>query len=179
MTSSFGLTVVLVGLVGAASASAQPPTTPVAVPDRLKPPANEELAVIVFALGVQTYECRERKEQAGAWEWAFVGPEAELFDQRMTRIGRHYAGPHWEALDGSKVRGSVKASAEATRAHSIPWLLLTAKSVGPDGAFSKVTSIQRVDTAGGVAPGGGCSGASTGMRVGVDYLAYYYFFAPR
>ena len=37
-------------------------------------------------------------------------------------------------------------------ASAIPWLLLTAKSNGPEGSFSNVTSIQRVNTVGGIAP---------------------------
>ena len=77
----------------------------------------------------------------------------------VARIGRHYAGPHWEALDGSKIAGTVKERADAPLADAIPWLLLTAKSVGPEGSFSKVTSIQRVNTVGGVAPTTGCSEA--------------------
>jgi hypothetical protein len=32
-----------------------------------------------------------------------VAPEADLFDARGNRIGRHYAGPHWRSTDGSKI----------------------------------------------------------------------------
>ena len=56
-------------------------------------------------------------------------------------------------------------------------LLLGAKSVGPQGAFSGVTSIQRVATTGGTAPAGECSQA--GARARVDYTADYYFFTAR
>ena len=121
----------------------------VQVPDSLKPGAHESLAHVVPAKGVQIYECRDQK-------WVFVAPEADLFDRAGKKIGTHYAGPHWEAADGSKVVGAVKARADATQAGSIPWLLLGVKSVGNEGAFSKVTSIQRVATVGGVAPMGSC-----------------------
>ena len=84
-------------LVVAACASPQPPTPAVKVPEKLKPGANESLAMIVPAKGVQIYECRAKKDQAGAYEWVFVAPEADLFDARGNRIGRHYAGPHWES----------------------------------------------------------------------------------
>src|SRR5262249_6595349 len=77
------------------------------VPDRLKPPAGESLVMVAAARGVQIYECREKKDQAGAYEWAFVAPEADLFDAGGRRIGRHYAGPTWESSDGSKVQGTV------------------------------------------------------------------------
>jgi len=139
----------------------------VQVPENLKPGPSETLAMIVPAKGVQIYECR-------ASEWKFVAPEAELFDAAGKKIGKHYAGPHWEAADGSKVVGAVKARADAPQAGSIPWLLLGTKSVGGEGAFSKVTSIQRVATAGGVAPAGACSEA--GAQARVDYTADYYFF---
>ena len=130
----------------AACASPQPPTSMVRVPDKLKPGASESLAMIVPAKGVQIYECRARKDQVGEYEWAFVAPEADLFDARGNRIGRHYAGPHWESTDGSKILGTVKERADAPVADAIPWLLLATKSVGSEGSFSKVTGIQRVNT---------------------------------
>src|SRR5947209_6862010 len=85
----------------------------VSVPDKLKPGANESLAMIVPAKGVQIYECRAKKDEVGAYVWAFVAPEADLFDERGNRIGRHYAGPHWEAADGSKIVGTLKEQADA------------------------------------------------------------------
>ena len=142
----------------------------VPVPDNLKPAANESLALIVPAKGVQIYECR-------AGSWAFVAPQADLFDRAGKKIGTHYAGPHWEAADGSKIVGAVKQRADAPAAGNIPWLLLGTKSVGGEGAFSKVTSIQRVATTGGVAPAGSC--AQAGAQVRVDYTADYYFFSAK
>jgi hypothetical protein len=150
-------------------------STPVAVPDKLRPAANESLAMVVPAKGEQIYECRAAK--AGGLEWAFVAPEAELFDRGGKRIGRHYAGPHWEAADGSKVIASVKAREEAPSSRDIPWLLLSARSVGPQGAFSGVTSIQRVSTTGGIAPAAAC--AQAGTRARVPYTADYYFFISK
>lgn len=141
----------------------------VQVPDKLKP-ANESLSMIVPAKGDQIYECREAK-------WVFVAPEAELFDRAGKKIGRHYAGPHWESADGSRIVGAVKERADAPAAGAIPWLLLSARSVGPEGAFSKVTSIQRVATQGGVAPAGDC--AQAGAKARVPYTADYYFFTAR
>jgi len=142
----------------------------VPVPDGIKTADNESLARIVPANGVQIYECRDSK-------WVFVAPEAQLFDAGGRLIGRHYAGPIWESADGSKVVGAVKSRADAPAAGAIPWLLLSTKSVGGEGAFSKVTSIQRVSTTGGVAPTGGCTQAGT--QTGVYYSADYYFFIAR
>jgi len=141
----------------------------VEVPASLKPGANESLAMIVPAKGVQVYDCRDGK-------WAFVAPDAELFDRGGKKIGTHYAGPHWEAADGSRIVASVKGRADAPVAGAIPWLLLSAKSVGAQGAFSQVTSIQRVATAGGAAPQGACS---PGAQARSPYTADYYFFTAR
>ncbi|HYS16576.1 MAG TPA: DUF3455 domain-containing protein [Candidatus Binatia bacterium] len=164
----------LVLLVGACAG----PTSTISVPDKLKPAMTESLSMIVRAKGVQIYECRAKTDQAGAYEWAFVAPEADLFDARGNKTGKHYAGPHWESTDGSKIFGSVKERADAPTG-AIPWLLLSAKSVGPDGAFSKVTSIQRVNTVGGVAPAAGCSQAVAGTSARINYTADYYFFTAR
>ena len=148
----------------------------VVVPDSLKPTANEQLAIIVPARGVQIYECRARKDAAAGNEWIFVAPEADLFDARGNSIGRHGAGPYWQAADGSRFTGTLKQRADAPAAGAIPWLLLTAKSNGPEGSFSKITSVQRVKTAGGLAPSAGCTAAAVGATAHVPYTADYYFF---
>jgi hypothetical protein len=141
------------------------------IPENLRPTANESLKRVISAKGVQIYQCRDQK-------WVFVAPEAELFDSRGNLVGRHYAGPTWEATgDGSKVLGTVKTRAEAPEGGAIPWLLLSAKSVGGRGYFSDVTSIQRVATHGGVAPGSGCP--HDGLVARVAYSADYYFFHAR
>ena len=173
------LTAILLLFIVAGCASLYPPTSTVQVPGKLNPGANESLAMIARAKGVQIYECRASKDQTGAYEWAFVAPEADLFDAGGYRIGRHYAGPRWESTDGSKILGTAKERADAPAADAIPWLLLTAKSVGPEGAFSKVTSVQRVSTVGGVAPKAGCSQAAAGTPARVDYTANYYFFTRK
>jgi hypothetical protein len=53
---------------------------------------------------------------------------------------------------------------------------LKAKSNEGTGTFSKVTYIQRVDTAGGKAPSDGCDQAHADAEARVDYTAYYYFY---
>ena len=152
-------------------------TTSSIIPQKLNPAANESMTMIVPAKGVQIYECRAGKN--GGFEWAFVAPDAALFDTTGALIGKHYAGPHWEAADGSKVVAKLVERADAPKAGDIPWLLLGAKSVGPEGAFSKVTSIQRVNTVGGVAPKAGCSQANAGTPARIPYTADYYFFTAK
>ena len=170
----------LVALLVGACASSQRPLPTVSVPEKLKAGADETLVKVLRAKGVQIYECRAKKDQAAGYEWAFVAPEADLFDARGTKVGRHYAGPHWESTDGSKIVGTVKERADAPVARdAIPWLLLAARSVGPEGSFSRITSIQRVNTVGGVAPRGGCSQGTVGAPARIDYAADYYFFRAK
>ena len=154
--------------------AATPTPTPPAVPDALKPPAGESLLAVVAARGVQIYECRPKKDDPAAAEWAFVAPEAQLYDAQGRKVGKHYAGPHWEALDGSKIVGTVKSRADAPVAGAIPWLLLTTKAAGGSGIYSKVTSIQRINTVGGVSPAGSCTPGATER---VPYTADYVLFA--
>ena len=160
-----------------AGCAATPGPHAVQVPETLWPGADETLAMVAHAKGEQIYECRQKSGPEYAFDWALVAPDAELYDDRGRKIGRHYAGPHWEASDGSRIAGKVVRRAEAPSDGAIPWLLLETTSVGRDGAFSKVTSIQRVATAGGVAPPHGCPYA--GFRVEIPYTADYYLFTKK
>lgn len=158
--------VALAGLAGCAG-------TPMAVlPDNLKPADREMHSMTVAAKGVQIYECRPGKDGATT-AWTFVAPDAGLFDSFGRTVGHHGAGPSWQANDGSRVVGSVKARADAPRTADIPWLLLATKSAGPQGVFSGVTSIQRVNTVGGIAPSAPCA---PGTQARVEYLADYRLF---
>jgi len=170
------LALCLPALLAACAAAPTPPA--VEIPAALQP-ANTTLVTVLAARGVQIYECRAKKDAPGANEWAFVAPEAELFDSSGKRVGKHYAGPHWESVDGSKIVGAVTARADAPQPGAIPWLLLTTKSVGGDGAFGKATFVQRVNTIGGVAPTQGCDSASLGKTMRVPYTADYRLLADQ
>jgi len=150
-----------------------------AVPDVLQPASNEVLAITVAAKGVQIYECRPRKDAPNAFEWAFVAPQADLFDARGQTFGTHGAGPFWQAVDGSRIEGTPKQRADAPAIGAIPWLLLGARSVGLDGTLRDVTSVQRINTVGGVAPSEGCSAATAGTSAQVPYTADYRFFKAK
>lgn len=164
----------LLFLVGGC-ASLESSTSLVIVPEKLKTGANESLTMIVPAKGVQIYQCRARKDEAARYEWTHLVADADLFSGHGNRIGRHFGGPYWESTDGSKLVGTLKARAAAPVADAVPWLLLATKSVGAEGSFSRVTSIQRVNTVGGAAPKTGCSQATAGTAARVDFTADYYF----
>ena len=164
-------------LFAACAGGSPPPRVPLTpVPGKLVP-IGETLVGAVTARGVQIYECRAKRGDSIASEWAFVAPEADLFDEQGKPAGTHYAGPSWNAGDGSAIAGAVQASAVAPRADSIPWLLLSTHSVGSAGRFAAVTSVQRIDTAGGIAPDAGCTPAALGRTVRVPYTAIYTMFS--
>jgi hypothetical protein len=147
------------------------------VPESLAPPAGLKRVLEASAAGVQIYRCGPPKsaEGASAAVWNFEAPRATLTDQRGAEVGKHYAGPTWEATDGSKITGKVTARADATEPGAIPWLLLKAESAGTPGRFDKVRAVQRVFTSGGSAPTGAC--AKVGEVLEVPYRAMYVFWS--
>jgi hypothetical protein len=139
------------------------------IPVKLAAPADGRLVGKYAAKGVQIYVCSVK---AGANEWVFKAPEAELTDPQGKPFAKHYAGPTWEASDGSQIVGKVLASEPAPKAGAIPWLLLSTKSSG-SGVLAGTHFAQRVNTSGGVAPTGECPTAGAERRV--NYTADYIF----
>src|SRR4029077_18293699 len=74
-------------------------------PEALHAPAGDVLRLTALGKGVQIYQCLASTDQAEHFEWKLQGPEAQLLDRKAHVIGKHYAGPTWEAADGSKVVG--------------------------------------------------------------------------
>jgi Protein of unknown function (DUF3455) len=145
-------------------------------PKELQPPANEQFLLQVHAKGDQVYSC---KADGGQFAWTLKAPDAQLFDKSGKLFGKHFAGPSWEASDGSRVTGKAVANAPSPDAESIPWLLVTVVSRNGDGVLVRVTSIQRVNTKGGKAPASGCDATHTGQEERAPYTADYVFFAPK
>ena len=149
------------------------------VPGPLRVPANQTLIRQVQATGVQIYECKASKDGPVRFEWTFKAPEAELRDQAGNIFGRHYAGPTWEAYDGSRVVGEVSTRDDGPDPNAIPWLLLSATSASGRGILSQTKSIQRINTSGGKAPAGGCNEGLVGQEARVPYKAEYVFYRSR
>jgi hypothetical protein len=93
-------------------------------------------------------------------------------------VGRHFAGPTWQGPDGSAVVAAGIERADAPQPGAIPWLLLEATEHAGSGAFSAITYIQRLATAGGVAPAEGCDEAHAGEEAREPYEATYAFYYP-
>jgi hypothetical protein len=87
-------------------------------------------------------------------------------------MGRHYAGPNWDHVDGSGVKGKVAASTPGATLNDIPWLKLEVTDHRGDGIMSNVTTVQRITTKGGVLQGP-CE--SAGNYRSVPYSADYVF----
>jgi hypothetical protein len=118
-------------------------------------------------VGAQVYECKAGSD--GKLAWTFREPIAALIDKGKT-VGRHYGGPTWEDVDGSKVVAKASGNAPGASADDVPWLKLDVTKHTGRGLLSKVTTIQRLNTHGG-ALSGGCDKA--GDFKSVAYTATY------
>jgi len=169
---AFWMALAVASFVLCASAHAQNAQS---VAQQLQSPANEQLVLQVHAKGDQIYTCKEGVTQ---FAWTLKAPEAQLFDKNGKLAGKHFAGPTWQAADGSRVSGKAVASVSLAP-DSIPWLQITVVDRSGQGVLSKVTSIQRLNTKGGKAPATGCVSSHAGQEVRVPYEADYLFFAPK
>jgi hypothetical protein len=151
-------TIAIAGFSGATSADGPP----------AKPPAIE-----AFAKGVQIYTC---KASGDTYAWSLKAPDASLHDSKGKLIGKHFAGPSWQATDGSIVVGELLNASPSPTPGAVAWLVLRAKSHNGSGIMADVAYIVRMQTEGGVAPTGGCDASHVGTDVRVPYSAIYLFF---
>ena len=152
---------VLAAAAGTGAASAQVPAA-IAAP-------GETAVVALHAEGAQVYECKAGSD--GKLAWAFREPIATLVLDGKT-VGRHYAGPSWEHMDGSAVVGKAAGNAPGKTASDIPWLKLEVTAHRGNGTLSGVSTVQRINTAGGV-HSGACDKA--GAFHSAPYAADYVF----
>jgi Protein of unknown function (DUF3455) len=170
---------IILSISGCASTSADSgnrKTTSADVPAQLRPPASEVLFLELRGEGVQIYDCSPKAGQPATYEWTFRAPEAQLQDAAGHVLGRHFIGPTWELDEGGSVVGEVKARAPSPSPTAIPWLLLSARATAGSGKLTATTSIQRLQTVGGIAPAVGCNAANAGKGARVPYTANYYFY---
>lgn len=147
-------------LAAASPASAQ---TPAAIA------ANGTVVTTLHGEGAQIYECKV--DASGKLVWVFREPIATLLSEGKT-VGRHYAGPNWEYSDGSAITGKPSASAPGTTAYDIPWLRLDVAAHRGTGVFGPITTVQRINTHGGVLTG---SCEKAGAFFSAPYSADYVF----
>ena len=130
---------------------------------------GETVVVTLHAQGAQVYECKADAD--GKLAWTFREPIATLILDGKT-VGRHYAGPNWDHIDGSGVTGKMVGNAPGKTVSDIAWLKLEATAHRGGGILATVTTIQRINTAGGVMSGT-CDKA--GALHSAPYAADYVF----
>jgi hypothetical protein len=162
-------------LLGAGTAIAAPGRSRPDVPDTIKAPADAKVVFHAWASGVQIYVCQQGTD--GKAQWTLKAPEADLRNRKGAIVGHHSAGPTWKHKDGSEVTGKAAARVDSPQPDSIPWLLVTAVSHSGDGVLAQVTTIQRVETKGGIAPPEStCDASKLDTQTRVPYSAQYYFY---
>jgi hypothetical protein len=132
--------------------------------------ADKVLVGTLHAEGAQVYECKANDAKALVWQ--FREPIATLFENGKT-VGRHYAGPNWELADGGIVAAKVAARKPGATANDIPVLTLDVTTRSGGGRLANVTTIERINTRGGVAEGP-CPTA--GAFLSAPYSADYEFY---
>jgi hypothetical protein len=163
---------VAVPLSGVATAAPSAPDVPggIAVEGGNKP------FLIGHAVGVQIYRCN-------GTSWGPPAPRASLYGDNGQLIATHFAGPSWQARDGSKVVARRIKDPVTVDPTAIPWLLLqpTQVTAGPEGdRLAGTTFIQRVATTGGLAPDPStCTAETAGAEVEKPYTADYVFWKKR
>ena len=166
---------------------------PIAVPDvpqniAVLPPNRPFL--VGHAFGTQNYVCLPSGNE---FKYKLFTPQATLFDDDGKQITTHFFSPDpddplgtiratWQhSRDTSAVWGKVVTGDNATvDPEAIDWLRVTATANegAPSSVLARTTFIQRVNTAGGLAPRTGCSSAAdVGKTAFVPYSADYIFYA--
>ncbi len=167
--------ILLSGCESMSSASSPVPFSQAGLPESIRVPLGQTVAMETVGIGEITYECRDKANMAGQTEWVFVGPKAVLNDRRGKQVGSYYGPPAtWQAMDGSRVTATQLAVAPAG-AGNLPYQLVKANPAMGNGVMTGVTYIQRVALKGGVAPVSPCTPELKGKRETVKYQADYIF----
>ena len=197
------LTLVAAGVIAlgvtAAPAGAQPAPLRIEVPPmpaNLEVPQGHEVFLHGRATGTQNYVCLSTP---AGYRWQFLGPQATLYvslaNDLQQQITTHFlsANPAENGTARATWMGSFDSSQVWARPianssdpsyvapNSIPWLLLHAvgRQAGPTGGnmLTRTTYIQRLNTAGGIAPAAGCTQpAEIGALALVPYTTDYFFY---
>jgi hypothetical protein len=163
------------------------------VPAAIAVPAGNKPFLIGHAVGSQNYVCLPT---AAGYAWTLFTPEAMLTLDDGRQLATHFFSPNpaendafratWlHSRDSSRVWGKASATSldpNFVAPNSIPWVLLAVvgSEAGPLGGdtMTRATYVQRIETAGGVAPADGCAAAAdVGKKAIEPYSADYVFFA--
>jgi len=169
---------------------------PPPVPAAIQVPAGAKAFLEGHGVGTQNYVCLPAiTSGTSAFAWTLFTPQATLFADDGKQLTTHFFGPNpveggrvrvaWQhSRDTSSVWGQLVAPSSDpafVAPGAIPWLLIqvVGTQAGPDGGDTLTAAryIQRLNTAGGVAPATGCAAAAdVGKQAFVPYTADYFFF---
>ena len=166
--------------------------TPPPVPGAIQVQAGEKAFFEGHATGTQNYICLP---SGSGFAWVLFTPQATLFNDYDEQVITHFFSPNpdedgiiratWQhSRDTSTVWAmTIQSYSEPdfVAPDAIPWLLLDVRYAenGPTGGhkLTAATSIQRLNTSGGVAPLTGCASLTdVGNRAYVPYTADYFFY---
>jgi hypothetical protein len=168
--------------LAACATPAPPPTANTVLPAALQVGQGEALAQVLTTRGDETYRCERIKvgapgDVAGPntqLTWVQAGSEATLVDADRQSIGTVTPGDYFVAYDGSYVKTVLNGQAQVA-ANTLTWTRYKARynagTRSGEGRFANVTSIQRIDTTGGLPPVYDCT--LEGSRLLVPYSATY------
>ena len=165
---------------------------PPRVPDTIAAPAGSKAFLIGHAVGTQNCICLP---DGAAAKWVLFGPQATVFDDDGKQIMTHFLSPNpaesgtpratWQHSDRTSSVWAMKVAesddARYVEPGAIKWFLLQVKGTEegsrPHDRLTKTTVVQRVNTAGGVAPASECAVAGdVGKTRFVPYTADYVFY---
>jgi hypothetical protein len=195
--------VAVVGLMittGVRAAHAEDITVP-SIPDNLNVDDGNEVFLVGHGVGTQNYVCVPSTTSASGFAFSLFTPEATLFNKEGKQLITHFFSPNSDPTVKPPEAGTIRVTWEDSRDSSRVWAMLLEQSldarfvqkdavawlklqtVGVDvgttgqGRLTKVTFIQRLNTAGGLAPASGCSTfEDLGRRAFVPYSADYFFY---
>jgi len=182
---------------GVRSAQAEDIIVP-AVPGNLNVDEGNEVFLVGHGVGTQNYVCLP---SASGFAFSLFTPEATLFNKEGKQLITHFFSPNSDLTVKPPEAGTIRVTWEDSHDSSRVWAMLLEQStetpfvqtdavawlklqtVGTDagtlgsGRLTQVTFIQRLNTAGGLAPKSGCSTAQdVGRKVFVPYSADYFFY---
>jgi len=185
---------------GARAVHAEDITVP-PVPGNLNVDEGNEVFLVGHGVGTQNYVCTTSTASVSGFAFSLFTPEATLFNKEGKQLITHFFSPNGDPTVKPPEAGTIRVTWEDSRDSSRVWAMLLEQStneqfvqkdavawlklqtVGVDagttgsGRLTKVTFIQRLNTAGGVAPKSGCSTfEDLGRRAFVPYSADYFFY---
>jgi len=150
------------------------------IPEILNVEKGNKLVLQTFAKGFQIYEVKRSTTDPSVFSWVNIAPLADLYTRPdfTNQVIHHFAGPSWEFIKGPEKGERVvatKVQGVTQDESAIQWLLLKADPARST-PNNKITFIQRICTAAGLAPTTGADEAHLGQLDSIPYTASYLFY---